>query len=87
MAFADIPSIAVLPFTNMSGEPEQDLFADGLVDDIITTLSKLAGMRVIARTSSFVYKGHAIDVRDAAKRLGVQYVLRAAFARAPTAFA
>ncbi|WP_051441064.1 TolB-like protein (plasmid) [Ensifer sp. WSM1721] len=75
MAFADIPSIAVLPFTNMSGEPEQDLFADGLVDDIITTLSKLAGMRVIARTSSFVYKGHAIDVRDAAKRLGVQYVL------------
>ena len=71
-----IPAIAVLPFTNMSGDPEQDLFADGLVDDIITTLSKLAGLRVIARSSSYVYKGHDLDVREAAKRLGVQYVLQ-----------
>jgi adenylate cyclase len=70
-----LPSIAVLPFTNMSGDPEQDFFADGLVDDIITTLSKLAGLRVIARNSSFVYKGHAVDVREAAKQLGVRYVL------------
>jgi adenylate cyclase len=71
----EVPSIAVLPFANMSGDPEQDLFADGLVEDIITTLSKLAGLRVIARNSSFVYKGRAVDVREAAKQLGVRYVL------------
>jgi adenylate cyclase len=75
MGSDSMPSIAVLPFTNMSGDPEQDFFADGLVDDIITTLSKLAGLRVIARNSSFVYKGHAVDVREVAKRLGVRYVL------------
>jgi adenylate cyclase len=71
----DKPSIAVLPFQNMSGDPEQDYFCDGLVEDIITTLSKLAGLRVIARNSSFVYKGRPIDVRVAAKELGVRYVL------------
>jgi len=71
----DKPSIAVLPFTNMSGDPEQDHFCDGLVEDIITTLSKLVGLRVIARNSSFVYKGRAIDVREAARQLGVRYVL------------
>jgi len=71
----DLPSIAVLPFTNMSGDPEQEFFADGLVEDIITTLSKLAGLRVIARNSSFVYKGQAVDVREVAKHLGVRYVL------------
>ncbi len=71
----DIPSIAVLPFANMSGDPEQEFFADGLVEDIITTLSKLAGLRVIARNSSFVYKGQAVDVREAARQLGVRYVL------------
>jgi adenylate cyclase len=71
----DIPSIAVLPFANMSGDPEQEFFADGLVEDIITTLSKLDGLRVIARNSSFVYKGKAVDIREAAKQLGVQYVL------------
>ena len=69
------PSIAVLPFQNMSGDPEQDHFCDGLVEDIITTLSKLAGLRVIARNSSFVYKGRSVDVREAAKQLCVQYVL------------
>lgn len=69
------PSIAVLPFANMSGNPEQEFFADGLVEDVITTLSKLAGLRVIARNSSFVYKGRAVDVREAAKQLGVQFVL------------
>jgi adenylate cyclase len=72
---SDIPSIAVLPFANISGDPEQEYFADGLVEDIITTLSKLAGLRVIARNSTFVYKGQAVDVREAAKQLGVQYVL------------
>ena len=69
------PSIAVLPFQNMSGDPEQDHFCDGLVEDIITTLSKLAGLRVIARNSSFVYKGRSVDVREAAKQLGVRYIL------------
>ena len=66
------PSIAVLPFQNMSGDPEQEHFCDGLVEDIITTLSKLAGLRVIARNSSFVYKGRSVDVREAAKQLGVR---------------
>ena len=69
------PSIAVLPFANMSGDPEHEYFADGLVEDVITTLSKLAGLRVIARNSSFVYKGQAVDVREAARQLGVQFVL------------
>ena len=71
----DKPSIAVLPFQNMSGDAEQDYFCDGMVEDIITTLSKLAGLRVIAWNSSFVYKGRSVDVRDAAKQLGVRYVL------------
>jgi adenylate cyclase len=69
------PSIAVLPFQNMSGDLEQDHFCDGLVEDIITTLSKLAGLRVIARNSSFVYKGRSVDVREAAKQLGVRHIL------------
>ena len=71
----DKPSIAVLPFQNMSGDAEQEHFCDGLVEDIITTLSKLAGLRVITRNSSFVYKGRSVDVREAAKQLGVRYVL------------
>jgi len=71
----DKPSIAVLPFQNMSGDPEQEHFCDGLVEDITTTLSKLAGLRVIARNSSFVYRGRSVDVREAAKQLGVRYVL------------
>jgi adenylate cyclase len=74
-AQSEIPSIAVLPFTSMSADPEQEFFADGLVDDIITSLSKLAGLRVIARNSSFIFKGRAVDVREAAKQLGVRYVL------------
>jgi adenylate cyclase len=69
------PSIAVLPFTNMSGDPEQAFFADGLSEDLITTLSKLAGLSVAARHSSFVYKDRAVDVREAARELGVRYVL------------
>ena len=71
----DKPSIAVLPFQNLSGDSEQDYFCDGLVDDILTSLSKLAGLRVIARNSSFSYKGRSVDVRDAAKQLGVRYIL------------
>jgi len=69
------PSIAVLPFTTMSGDPEQEFFADGLVEDLITALSKLSGLMVIARNSSFVYKGRSVDVRQVSKELGVDYVL------------
>lgn len=72
---SETPSLAVLPFQNMSGDAEQDYFCDGLVDDLLTSLSKLAGLRVVARNSSFVYKGRSIDVRDAATQLGVRYVL------------
>lgn len=75
LALPDKPSIAVLPFQNMSGDPEQDFFCDGLVEDIITTLSKLTGLRVIARNSTFVYKGRSVDIREAARQLGVRYVL------------
>lgn len=71
----DRPSIAVLPFDNMSNDKEQDFFADGLVEDIITTLSKLSGLLVIARNSSFAYRGKSIDVRTVAKELGVRYIL------------
>jgi TolB-like protein/Flp pilus assembly protein TadD len=69
------PSIAVLPFTNMSGDPEQEYFADGISEDIITGLSKLRWFFVIARNSSFAYKGKAVDVKRAARELGVRYVL------------
>jgi adenylate cyclase len=75
------PSIAVLPFTNTSGDPEQASFADGLTEDIITTLSKLAGLTVTARNSSFVYKDRAVDVREAAGQLGVRYVLEGSVRR------
>jgi adenylate cyclase len=77
----DKPSIAVLPFQNMSGDAEQEYFRDGLVEDIITTLSKLAGLRVIARNSNFVYKGRSVDVREAAKQLGVRYILEGSVRR------
>jgi adenylate cyclase len=72
---SDRPSIAVLPFANMSGDAEQEYFADGISEDIITGLSKLRWFFVIARNSSFAYKGKAIDVKRAARELGVRYVL------------
>ena len=71
----DKPSIAVLPFTNLSGDPEQEYFADGLVEDIITGLSRVRSFFVIARNSSFTYKGRAVDVRQVSRELGVRYVL------------
>ena len=71
----DKPSIAVLPFTNMSGDPGQDFVADGIAEDIITALARLRWLFVIARNSSFVYKGKATDVRQVAQDLGVRYVL------------
>ena len=69
-AAATSPSIAVLPFTNIGGDPEQEYFADGLVEDIITSLSRVRSFFVIARNSSFTYKGRAVDVRQVAPRAG-----------------
>jgi adenylate cyclase len=74
-SITDRPSIAVLPFANISGDPEQEYFADGISEDIITGLSKLRWFFVIARNSSFAYKGKAVDVKRAARELGVRYVL------------
>ena len=71
----DKPSIAVLPFTNMSGDPEQEYFADGISEDLITGLSKLRWFFVIARNSSFSYKGKSVDIKNVARELGVRYVL------------
>jgi TolB-like protein/class 3 adenylate cyclase/Tfp pilus assembly protein PilF len=75
LALPDKPSIAVLPFQNMSGDPEQDYFADGMVEDIVTGLSRIKWLFVIARNSSFTYKGKAVDVRQAGRELGVRYLL------------
>ena len=75
MPLPDKPSIAVLPFQNMSGDPEQEVFADGMVEDITTALSKLRWFFVIARNSSFAYKGRAVDVKQVGRELGVRYVL------------
>jgi adenylate cyclase len=77
----DKPSIAVLPFQNMSGDPEQDYFIDGMVEDIITALSRIGGLFVIARNSSFTYKGRAADVREVGRELGVRYVLEGSVRR------
>jgi adenylate cyclase len=70
-----IPSIAVLPFTNMSGDPQQEYFSDGITDDLITALSRVPDLFVIARTSTFTYKGKAAKVQDVSRELGVKYVL------------
>jgi adenylate cyclase len=75
LSLPDKPSIAVLPFQNMSGDPEQDYFADGMVEDIITGLSRIKWLFVIARNSSFTYKGKTLDVRQVGRELGVRYVL------------
>jgi adenylate cyclase len=76
------PTVAVLPFTNMSGDPEQEYFSDGITEDIITDLSKVSGLMVIARNSSFVYKGKAISVKDVGRELGVRYVLEGSVRKA-----
>jgi TolB-like protein/class 3 adenylate cyclase/tetratricopeptide (TPR) repeat protein len=77
----DKPSIAVLPFQNMSGDPEQEYFADGVVEEIITALSRIPWLFVIARNSSFTYKGQAIDVKRVGRELGVRYVLEGSVRR------
>ncbi len=78
----DKPSIAVLPFANMSGDPEQEYFADGIAEDIITALSKFRWFFVIARNSSFTYKGSAVDVKVVGRELGVRYVLEGSVRKA-----
>jgi adenylate cyclase len=75
LALPDKPSIAVLPFQNMSGDPEQEYFADGMVEEIITALSRIGWLFVIARNSSFTYKGKAVDIKQVGRGLGVRYVL------------
>lgn len=82
LALPDKPSIAVMPFENMSGDREQDYFADGMVEDIITALSRMRWLFVIARNSSFTYKGHAVDVRQVGRDLGVRYVLEGSVRKA-----
>ena len=74
-ALSDRPSIAVLPFQNMSGDPEQEYFVDGIVEDIITSLSRIKWLFVVARNSTFVYKGRAVDVKQVGHDLGARYVL------------
>ena len=83
MAFPlpDKPSIAVLPFTNMSGDPEQEYFADGITEDLITDISQISGLFVIARNSVFTYKGKVVKVRQVAEELGVRYVLEGSVRR------
>jgi len=74
-ASAGQPSLAVLPFNNLSGDPEQEYFADGMVEEIITTLSRIHWLFVIARNSTFAYKGQNVDVKRVGRELGVRYVL------------
>jgi TolB-like protein len=81
-ALPDKPSIAVLPFANMSGDPEQEYFADGMVEEITTALSRFGWLFVIARNSSFTFKGKAVDIKEVGRRLGVRYVLQGAVRKA-----
>jgi adenylate cyclase len=78
----DKPSIAVLPFQNMSGDPEQEYFADGIVEEIITALSRFRSLLVIARNTSFTYKGKAVDIKQVGRELGVRYVLEGSVRKA-----
>ncbi len=81
LTLPDKPSIAVLPFTNMSGDPEQGYFADGIVEEIITALSKIGKLFVVARNSTFTYKGEAVDVKRVGREQGVRYVLEGSVRR------
>jgi adenylate cyclase len=78
----DKPSIAVLPFTNMSGDPEQEYFSDGITEDLITDLSKISGLFVIARNSVFIYKGKAVKIAEVRRELGVRYILEGSVRKA-----
>ena len=78
----DKPSIAVMPFANLSGDPDQEYFADGMVEEIITALSRIRWLFVIARNSSFTYKGRAVDMKQIGRELGVRYVLEGSVRKA-----
>ena len=82
LALPDKPSVAVLPFTNMSSDPEQEFFADGIAEDVITALSRYPSLFVIARNSCFTYKGRAVDVKEVGRELGVRYVLEGSLRKA-----
>ena len=82
LALPDKPSIAVLPFTNLSGDPDQEYFGDGIAEDILTDLAKLRWLFVIARNSTFTFRGKAVDVRSVSRELGVRYVLEGSVRRA-----
>jgi len=82
LSLPDKPSIAVLPFANLSGDPEQEYFADGMVEEIITALSRIRWLFVIARNSSFTYKGRTVDVKQVGRELGVRYILEGSVRRA-----
>src|SRR4029077_20492425 len=82
LALPDKPSLAVLPFQNMSGDPEQEYLSDGLTEDLITDLSKLSGLFVIARNSVFTYKGKAVKPEQVSRELGVRYVLEGSVRKA-----
>jgi adenylate cyclase len=84
LSLPDRPSIAVLPFQNMSGDPEQEYFADGMVEEIITALSRMPWLFVIARNSSFTFKGRSVDVKQVGRELGVRYVLEGSVRKAGT---
>jgi adenylate cyclase len=81
-AVSNIPSLAVLPFQNMSGDPEQEYFADGMVEEVITALSRIKSFSIVARNSSFTYKGKAVDVKQVGRELGVRYVLEGSVRKA-----
>jgi TolB-like protein len=82
LALPDKPSIAVLAFQNLSGDPEQEYFADGIVEDVTTALSRFRNLFVISRNSSFTYKGHAVDIKQVGRELGVRYVLEGSVRKA-----
>jgi len=82
LALPEKPSLAVLPFTNMSGDPEQEYFSDGMTEDLITDLSKLSGLFIIARNSVFIYKGKAVEVGEVSRKLGVRYVVEGSVRKA-----
>jgi TolB-like protein len=82
LALPDRPSLAVLPFVNLSGDPTQDYFVDGVVEDIIAGMSRMSGIFIIARNSSFTYKGRAVDVKQVGRELGVRYVVEGSMRKA-----
>jgi hypothetical protein len=82
----NVPSITVLPFTNMSGDRDQEYFSDGITDDLITALSRIPNLFVIAHTSSFTYKGKPAKAQEVSRELGVKYILEAAYTRPATSY-